>query len=126
MPVRALIVEDDPNLRLLWDSVLTDDGFRTVCVNSVLAAEQAMASRIFEVIVMDMKLEDGDAMELTRSVGERQPEAKVLIVTGSSLYPKRELQEISSNVFAVLRKPVDVELLSSTCKRMIQQDQGAS
>ena len=122
MAVRALIVEDDPNLRLLWDSVLTDDGFRTVCVNSVIAAEQAMSSRLFEVIILDMKLDDGDSFELARSIADRQPEAKVLIVTGSALYTKRELQEISPAIFAVLRKPVDVELLSATCKRMIEQD----
>jgi DNA-binding response OmpR family regulator len=104
--MNVLIVEDDPNLSILWEDVFEQSGHSTVSVNTAGAARDALGAGAFDLVVLDFYLGDGNGGDVASSLGGGTP---VLIVTGAAANCNGELFDISSAVAGVLRKPVDIE-----------------
>lgn len=104
--MNVLIVEDDPNLRILWEDVFATSGHETTSVDSAALARSAVEDSQFDLIVLDYYLGDGDAGDVAKSMDGQTP---VLIVTGAAANRNGELFAVSQAVAGVLRKPVDIE-----------------
>lgn len=104
--MNVLIVEDDPNLRILWEDVFATSGHETTSVESASSARAAIQTSPYDLIVLDYYLGDGDAGDVAKAVDGKTP---ILIVTGAAANRNGELFAVSEAVAGVLRKPVDIE-----------------
>jgi len=115
-----LIVEDDPETRRLYTTILTEGGFSIEeAHNGFQAYDKAIASPP-DLIVADIAVPGLDGIELCRRLRERTETrlVPVLAVTGYSdrSYSARALQAGATHV---LFKPVDAALLLSEARRLL-------
>jgi len=78
---RALVVEDDDQVRDLVASYLSKEGFSVAEAAEVTDAIRALRSE-FDVIVTDLRLPGGDGNDLVSAIKSRWPETQVLVITG--------------------------------------------
>ena len=63
-PIHILVVDDEPDLRELYELTLMRLGYRIHTAGSVAAARAAIASRSFDAVISDMRLPDGLGLEV--------------------------------------------------------------
>ncbi|MFL5344821.1 MAG: sigma-54-dependent transcriptional regulator [Hyalangium sp.] len=106
------VVEDERNLRELYLDVLSARGMRVVPLESVAAAEAYLARHAPDLLVLDVKLGDGDGLVLLdklRGQGLRTP---VIVVTAFGTV-ERAVQALRAGATDFLVKPFTNERLIS-------------
>ena len=78
---RILIVDDDPGFRNLLETILVGEGYGVENAGSVGEALRAGARRKFDLVVVDMKLPDGDGLAVLRWWVENMPETPIIMIT---------------------------------------------
>jgi len=114
--LNVLIVEDDPNLRLLWRTVFGERGFRVTESDTLAAARAEIARRDFDLVLLDLYLGRDNGLDLVEAIHRRMPDARIVVVTGAA---EPGLPKSGGSVHDVLRKPVDLEDLLSICHEAI-------
>ena len=110
---RILLVEDDPELRLLLEHVLLGADYEVDTAATVAAANARLEVATYDLVLADGRLEDGTGM----MVAEKAIEAgsKALIITGYAFdLPREELGR-----YEYLLKPVrPSELLQEVARAL--------
>lgn len=106
--MRILIVEDDTLLGRLWTLALRKGGHDAVHVGSASAARKSLMVRPADMIVLDLNLGSEGGLTLATLAGYVNPHCRVIVVTGTQLFPRGELFSINHSIAAVMRKPVDL------------------
>lgn len=76
---RVLIVEDDPNLRLLYEDELTDDGYAVTLAASGEEAIDMIRQKPIDVVVLDIQLGGIDGLETMRRMLARRQDIAVVV-----------------------------------------------
>ncbi|KRE17276.1 two-component system response regulator [Bosea sp. Root483D1] len=79
--MRALIVEDEPQLMAFLSSLLTNAGLiadRTTTIDSALAA---LRSTPFDIVIVDRRLPDGDGLSIVKALSNSDTRPAFLILT---------------------------------------------
>jgi len=112
-PDRSLLIldDDEPFLRRLTRA-MEKRGFEVTAVDSVAAARKAAEARPPAYAVVDLRLEDGNGLEVVGALRARRPDARIVVLTGYGA--------IASAVAAVkigatdyLAKPADANDITS-------------
>ena len=106
MPIRVLVVDDDPDFQWLigW---AVQEGRDTEVVSVAEDGESGVAAALREqpdVVVMDLMMPRTDGFEATRRIKQSQPAVKVLAVTSWSIDTAMGQKLRRSGVDAVLSK----------------------
>lgn len=116
-----LVVEDDAALRALFTALMARNGYHVECVTNGKQALEAVATRDYDAVVLDLMMPVYSGYDLLRELEESRPELlrRVIVTTGVA---ERELAKIKgSKVFAILRKPFDIHHLLSTVAQCARQ-----
>jgi two-component system, NtrC family, response regulator HydG len=115
----ALIVDDDEDLcDNLWD-VLHDRGYRVCVAHDENQAAARLKTRDYHVVLIDMKLPQGDGQRVYQMVRETNPQARTIAITGAGSETERLVQEVvAEGADAVCYKPFDVPALLSTLEHL--------
>jgi CheY-like chemotaxis protein len=115
----VMVVDDDPDLCAnLWD-LLGERGYR-VCVahNEKQAAERLQGSG-FRVVLIDMRLPDGDGNKVFQLVRQTNPKARTIMITGHRSETEQLLQKVvAEGADAVCYKPFDVPGLLTVLQKL--------
>jgi DNA-binding NtrC family response regulator len=117
----VLVVDDDPDLcASLWD-LFRDRGFRVGVAHDSKQAKEQLRQRDFGVVLIDMKLPEGDGHGVYHLVRESNPEARTIVITGH----RSEMDELVGKVVSegadgVCYKPFDVPKLLDMVGRMAE------
>jgi CheY-like chemotaxis protein len=109
----VMVVDDDHELcENLWQ-LLRDRGFRVSLAHDAKAAAERVREHEYKVVLIDMRLPDGDGSEVVREVRHENPQARTVIITGHRVeLDERVRQAVQEGADAVCYKPFDVpELL---------------
>lgn len=79
---RLLLVDDEIGFLNVLSNRLARRGVKTVSAASGTLALQALRKSDFDVMVLDLKMEDMDGIEVLRVVRKMAPELPVIILTG--------------------------------------------
>jgi DNA-binding NarL/FixJ family response regulator len=94
--VRVLVVEDDPFVRGGIVRLINGQADLACCgeAGSIAATLPAVASQKPEVVLLDLKLEDGEALDLINSIRRQFPKVQVLVLSqhDEKHYAERALQ----------------------------------
>jgi DNA-binding response OmpR family regulator len=126
--VRLLAVEDEPVLAKLLKSNLTKQGFAVDVALSVADAEAHLAAVRYDLVLLDLKLPDGDGLSLLPVIRADGPVPVIAITAKDGVRDRVQglnagaddyivkpvaLEELVARINAVLRRPgagVDVKL----------------
>src|SRR5664280_2491341 len=78
---QILVVDDEPDLRMLYELTLLREGYRVETAESVAQALQHLDERRFDVVITDMRLPDGLGMELLRHIKTQQRGERCVVIT---------------------------------------------
>ncbi|HMN94506.1 MAG TPA: sigma-54 dependent transcriptional regulator [Hydrogenophaga sp.] len=105
-----LVVDDEPDLRTLYELTLLREGHEVVSAPDLTLAREWLAQRRFDVLITDMRLPDGLGLELLHELAENQRTEKSIVITayGSA---ENAVEALKSGAFDYLTKPVDLKQL---------------
>jgi CheY-like chemotaxis protein len=87
---RILVVDDDKLIRMSLSLVLRRDGFDVDAVASGREAIELLERERYDLVVTDLRLEDLDGLEISAWTRRLNPEARVVVITGSEHPPSAE------------------------------------
>ena len=101
-----LIVDDELGIRELFKEELTDNG-----ANVLEASSGNMAIEVFnkggvDVVISDIRMPDGDGVQLVKSIKEKNSDIPIYLITGFSDYTGNELKVLG--IEAIIFKPFDI------------------
>lgn len=80
-PPRILVVEDETVVRMTLTKLLERDGYDVVAVESGKEALEQIASRRFDLALIDLKLPDMDGLAVLSALRQRAPDTAAIILT---------------------------------------------
>ncbi len=78
---RILIIDDDPGFRKLLETILAGEGYRIESGGSVREARTLGAAKRYDLVLSDLKLPDGDGIQVLKWFAENAPETPVIMLT---------------------------------------------
>lgn len=108
--IRALIVDDEADIRELLDMTLARMGLVADCAATVAEAKCLLSGAAYQICLTDMRLPDGDGLELVRFVGENCPELPVAVITAHGSM-ENAVAALKAGAFDYLSKPVSLDQL---------------
>lgn len=109
-PMHVLIVEDEPLAAQLISRYLAAHELRISTAGSGNAAIRMLEEEAVDVIVTDLRMPDGDGIQLIRTVRERGDGLPIIVMTGQVLRDS-ETEALEAGASLVLRKPLDLSAL---------------
>ena len=106
----VLLVEDHETTRITLAGVIEREGAKVTGVASAGAAREKLRDEEFDLVVTDMRLPDGDGMELLEETRRLSPGTPVILVTGHGS-EETAVQAMKKGAFNYLSKPLDLNRL---------------
>ena len=78
---RALIIDDEPDIRELLSITLERMNLEVATADSMTAAIAALRSGTFALCLTDMKLPDGDGLDIVEWIQTHKPQTPVAVIT---------------------------------------------
>ncbi|MBA7604266.1 Response regulator MprA [subsurface metagenome] len=116
MMKKVLIVDDDPNIRLIFKETLKMDGYNVVTASTGIKALELMLEDNFNLLILDIKMPDIHGLEVLSLIRESGNNIPIIICTAFEGM-KDDFVIKSSNIFEYLVKPVDLKILSALVKK---------
>ncbi|MFN3594233.1 MAG: sigma-54-dependent transcriptional regulator [Thiobacillaceae bacterium] len=118
-PPCILIVDDEPDLREVLELALLRMGLATATAADVAGARALLAQRRFDLVLTDMRLPDGDGLEVVRMVAQGSPATPVAVITayGST---ENAITALKAGAFDYLMKPVKLDVLRTLVKTALK------
>ncbi|HFE48415.1 MAG TPA: sigma-54-dependent Fis family transcriptional regulator, partial [Chromatiaceae bacterium] len=103
----ALIVDDEPDIRELLEITLGRMGISTRSAADLGTARQLLESEHFDLCLTDMRLPDGDGIDLVRHIGSRHPAMPCAVITAHGSM-ETAISALKAGAFDFISKPVDL------------------
>ena len=110
---RALVADDDSDVRRVMVRLLERAEFDVVDVDSGFRAITALETEAFDVVVSDVQMPDGGGLDLLRSVRKVDLDVPVILVTGAPSL-QAAATAVEYGAFRYLTKPIDNTLFLKT------------
>ncbi|MDR2165653.1 MAG: sigma-54 dependent transcriptional regulator [Zoogloeaceae bacterium] len=107
---RVLAVDDEADIRELIDLTLTRMGLEVDCVGSVAEALALLKTRNYQLCLADMRLPDGEGLEILRHLVATGSDVPVAIITAYGS-PENAVVAMKEGAFDYLAKPVGLDQL---------------
>ena len=107
---RALVVDDEPAIRELLEITLERMDITCRTVADFAGACELLKREAFELCLTDMKLPDGDGLDLVCHIQRDYPNTPVAVITAHGSM-ETAIQALKSGAFDFVTKPVDLAVL---------------
>jgi DNA-binding response OmpR family regulator len=117
---QILHVDDDPDIRLMIAASLQDFGYVVATAGTNAEALELAEKVKFDLFILDVRLPDGNGIELCQKVNRLQPTSPVVYY---SAYASDEEQRAALAICgdAYLKKPVLATELEKTIAELLEQ-----
>ncbi len=110
MQHHVLVVDDEPDIRELMDMTLSRMGLQVTTAEDLGAARRALAGDTFSFCLTDMRLPDGNGLDLLREISEQYPELPTAVFTAHGKVEDAVLA-LKIGAYDFVSKPVDLSIL---------------
>ncbi len=119
---RILVVDDDPEVRDTMASLIRRHKIEHHAVGSLQETRQRLAADDYDVVLLDVRLPDGNGLDLLPEIREMQEPPEVVILTGRGDPDGAELA-IQQGVWDYLVKPASIKQISLALNRALKYHQ---
>lgn len=116
-----LLVDDDLHILKSTAHWLRDQGFAVSEASSIHTAQDAISNADLDLVISDIRLEDGDGFTLLKSVQKVRASLPVILVTGYGTL-ETAIEAIRLGAFDFLSKPLMDEELLNAIERAFAQN----
>jgi len=121
----VLVVDDEADIRELLELTLLRMGLGVECASSVAQASELLKERSFDLCLTDMRLPDGEGLELVRYISTNCADLPVAVITahGST---ENAVAALKAGAFDYVSKPLSLEQLRTLVKSALNLPQRAA
>jgi DNA-binding response OmpR family regulator len=107
---RVLVVDDEADFLATYERLLRREGFDVVTVTSRAAGLAVLATETLQLVISDLRLPDGDGLDVVRAARGLGVPVPVIVVTG---YPSDETRRaaLAAGATTFLAKPFTAAML---------------
>lgn len=120
IPKQILLVDDDPQVREVFQEAFTTRGFECRTANNGREGLEVFKASRPPLIVTDVKMPVMDGIRLLREVRVLDPDAAVIILTGVEDV-KAAIESLKAGAYDFILKPVDIDALMIATERAIER-----
>ncbi len=117
--LRLLVVEDERTIRDALAGHFRDAGYVVDVADGIAAAERLLAQHSFAAVLLDIRLKDGDGIDLLAKLRQSLPQLPVIMATayGDS---ERTIRAMRLGAFEYVTKPFDLDALVACVARAVR------
>ena len=105
-----LIIDDDPVFRLMVETFLKKNDFRTISVGSAAETLKVLKKELFDLILIDLRLPDINGLDLLKEIKKEFPKIPLILMT-SFVDIRTAVKAIKAGAFEYITKPVNTDEL---------------
>ena len=114
---KILIVEDEADMCLLLEILLTGKGIQLDHVKSISSAADYLQSEIPSMVILDNKLPDGFGIDFIPEIKKEFPDLKIIMISGLGDAAKDVALDNGADIF--LNKPFTRDQLFQSVKNLL-------
>jgi DNA-binding response OmpR family regulator len=125
MRKRVLVVDDEADFLATYERLLRREGFDVLTVTSRAAGLAALAAEMPHLVISDLRLPDGDGLDIVRAASSAHNPAPVIVVTG---YPSDQTRRaaLAAGATTFLAKPFGAAALLTAIRSTVDGDVGTT
>ncbi len=117
---RILIIDDDDAIRRTLELHLTEKGFEVVTGEDLATGKEAWTHRHPDIVILDLKLPDGDGISLLEERLQSGSEAIVIMVTGHHDM-ENAIRAMKAGAYNYIHKPLNIDELDIAIGKAVDQ-----
>lgn len=78
---RLLVIDDEPDLRTLYELTLLREGYDVETADSVAQALQHLAEQRYSAVITDMRLPDGTGLDILEHLEQTGRQERAIVIT---------------------------------------------
>jgi DNA-binding response OmpR family regulator len=115
MKSTILVVDDEPDIVLMIRTILRSAGYEVMTAGSVREADQVLSAEEPDLVLLDIRLPDGEGWEiLERLVEEGRHERLPVVMISAHSTPSTAVRALESGARAYIVKPFTADQLIGT------------
>jgi DNA-binding response OmpR family regulator len=114
---KILIIEDEGEMCLVLNILLSNEDIQLDHVKNLSAAEEFLSSELPSLIILDNKLPDGFGVDYISYIKEKYPSVKIIMITGFDASAKDVAMENGADLF--LEKPFTKQEILTAIKSLL-------
>ena len=122
---RALIVDDEPDIRELLELTLGRMDIDTRSAADLADARRLLAEDRFDICLTDMRLPDGDGLDLVRHIQRQEPDLPVAVITAHGSM-ESAVEALKAGAFDFVSKPVNLKVLRNLISSVMKLSDDAA
>jgi len=108
MSHRILVVDDELSMRKFFDVTLKREGYDIITADSVASGRAAIAGERYDLLLSDIRLGDGQGLELLAASKEKDPDIPVIMMTAYAS-PETAVEAMKLGAIDYITKPFNVD-----------------
>ncbi len=116
---RALIVDDEPDIRELLEMTLGRMNIDTRSAADLATARMLLQEDDFDLCLTDMRLPDGDGLDLVRHIQKHMPNMPVAVITAYGSMDTA-VEALKAGAFDFVSKPVNLNVLRNLVNSVLK------
>lgn len=117
---KILIIDDEEKLRSLMARIIGLEGFEVVQAGDCKSGLKKLEQHSFDVVLCDVKLPDGNGVDLTSTIKEKYPQTEIILLTAYGNIPDG-VQAIKNGAFDYIVKGDDNNKIIPLLHRAIEK-----
>lgn len=118
----VLIIEDDITFSLMLKTWLGKKGFDVKSASSVSEARKLLENDSFDLVLSDLRLPDGNGIDLLKWIKETEPEEPIIMMT-SYADIQTAVQAMKLGASDYIAKPINPDKLLVKIREVVKNDQ---
>lgn len=116
---RILVIDDEEIVRISCKKCLAPEGYDIDVAPNGTEGMRLTEANAYDLILTDLKMPDMDGMEFLVKTKERQPHAKVIMITGYSTV-EHAVKAIRAGAYNYIEKPFTPDALITAVKEALE------
>ncbi len=118
----ALVVDDEPDIRELIEITLGRMNIASAAAEDLSSARALLADQSFDLCLTDMRLPDGNGIELVEHIQKNYPDTPVAVITAHGNM-ESAVSALKAGAFDFVSKPVDLQVLRNLVNTALKLSQ---
>jgi DNA-binding NtrC family response regulator len=116
---QILVVDDERLIRVSLERALAGLGHAVQSVESLATAREAVARTRFDLVVLDLRLGDGNGLDLLRRLQREAPETKVVVITAHGSVDTA-VEAMKLGAYDFVKKPFELDEMLVTAENALR------
>ena len=118
----TLVIDDEPDIRELLEITLNRMNIQTICAEDIATAKHLLEEKKFDLCLSDMKLPDGNGLDLIEYIQKSSTPIPVAIITAHGSMDTA-IKAMKRGAFDFLSKPIDLTILRQLVNNALKLSQ---